>query len=56
MSTLSKTWEEEQIMTDFQFKAIIKMVLSIAETTQDANKIIKELKKLLGDDDQDDAD
>jgi mannitol/fructose-specific phosphotransferase system IIA component len=38
---------EGSIMTDFQFKAIIKMVLAIARKTKDANAIIRELEKLL---------
>ena len=34
-------------MTDFQFKAIIKMVLTIARKTNDADAIIHELERLL---------
>ncbi|MDR1979128.1 MAG: hypothetical protein LBQ42_10400 [Synergistaceae bacterium] len=42
----------EEVMTDFQFKAIIKMVLSIARKTKDANAIIRELEKLLPEDER----
>lgn len=45
--------EGEEIMTDFQFKTIIKMVLSIAKKTNDVNVIIKELEKLLPEDERD---
>ena len=34
-------------MTDYQFKAIIKMILAIARKTKDAQAIISELEKLL---------
>jgi hypothetical protein len=37
----------EETMTDYQFKTIIKMVLAIARKTKDASAIIKELEKLL---------
>jgi hypothetical protein len=37
----------EETMTDYQFKVIIKMVLAIARKTKDASAIIKELEKLL---------
>jgi mannitol/fructose-specific phosphotransferase system IIA component len=37
----------EDQMTDFQFKTIIKMVLAIARKTTDVNTIIKELERLL---------
>ena len=36
-----------EVMTDFQFKAIIKMVIEIAEATKDTDKIIKNLKELI---------
>jgi hypothetical protein len=39
--------EEEETMTDFQFKAIIKMVLAIARGTKDVEATIKALEKLL---------
>ena len=35
------------IMTDYQFRSIIKMVLAIARKTADVNAIIRELEKLL---------
>jgi hypothetical protein len=35
------------IMTDYQFRSIIKMVLAIARKTTDVNTIIRELEKLL---------
>ena len=44
--------KEGATMTDFQFKAIIKMVLAIARKTKDANAIIKELESLLPEDER----
>ena len=37
----------EEAMTDYQFKAIVKMILDIAENTNDVEKIKKSLKELL---------
>ena len=37
----------EGIMTDYQFKAIVKMILDIAENTNDVEKIKRSLKELL---------
>ena len=34
-------------MTDYQFKSVIKMVLSIAKKTSDVETVIEELEKLL---------
>ena len=45
MNTLAARGEES--MTDFQFKAIIKMVLSIARKSGDLKSVIEELEKLL---------
>jgi hypothetical protein len=53
MSTMIGTAGGEDIMTDFQFKAIIKMVLTIARRTRDADAIIKELEKILPEDERD---
>ena len=41
-----------EVMTDFQFKAIIKMVIDIAEATKDAEVITKKLKELISDGDK----
>ena len=45
--------KDEEIMTDYQFRTIIKMVLAIARKTTDVNAIIKELEKLLPEDERD---
>ena len=45
MNTL--TARSEDTMTDFQFKSIIKMVLSIARKSGDLKTVITELEKLL---------
>jgi type II secretory pathway component PulF len=37
----------EEIVTDYQFRSIIRMILSIAESKGDIKAVIKELKKLL---------
>lgn len=37
----------EETMTDYQFKTILKMVLDIAENTNDVEKIKKSLKELI---------
>jgi len=42
------TVREEDIMTDYQFKSIIKMVLEIAETSDDLERVKKSLRGLLG--------
>lgn len=47
MSTSMNIKEEEDIMTDYQFKTILKMVLDIAENTNDIEKIKKSLKELI---------
>jgi hypothetical protein len=46
------TVKGEDMMTDFQFKAIIKMILAIARKTRDASAIIRELEKLLPEDER----
>ena len=38
----------EDIMTDFQFKALLKMILDIAERTDDVQEIRKSLKEFIG--------
>ena len=53
MSITTKTMTGAEEMTDFQFKTIIKMVLAIARKTPDVNVIIKELEKLLPEDERD---
>jgi hypothetical protein len=35
------------VMTDYQFKSIIRMILSIAESKGDVTEVIEELKRLL---------
>ena len=42
----------ENIMTDYQFRSIIKMILAIAKRTKDADAIIRELENLLPDDER----
>ena len=37
----------EENMTDYQFKTILKMVLDIAESTNDIEKIKKSLRELI---------
>ena len=39
--------KKEDVMTDYQFRSIIKMVLAIARKTTDVNTVIRELEKLL---------
>jgi hypothetical protein len=38
----------EDAMTDYQFKTILKMVLDIAENTDDVEKIKKSLREFIG--------
>ena len=45
----------EDIMTDYQFRSIINMVLAIARKTTDVNAVIKELEKLLPKDEREDG-
>jgi hypothetical protein len=52
MNTL--TTRAEEIMTDFQLKSIIKMVLSIARKSGDLKAVITELEKLLPPNERDD--
>ena len=40
--------QREDIMTDFQFKALLKMILDIAERTDDVQEIRKSLKAFIG--------
>lgn len=56
MSTATKTMKGEEAMTDYQFRAIIKMVLAIARKTTDVSTVIKELEKLLPKDERDEED
>ena len=45
--------KEDEIMTDYQFKTILKMVLEIAEKTDNIAEIKKALKELIyGEDDK----
>ena len=46
VATTERTREEE-IMTDYQFKSIVRMILNIAESTNDVEKIKESLKELL---------
>jgi len=46
----------EDAMTDFQFKSIIKMVLSIARKSGDLRAVIAELEKLLPPNEREDTD
>ena len=39
---------KEDVMTDYQFKTILKMVLDIAENANDLEKIKKTLRELIG--------
>ena len=39
---------KEDIMTDYQFKTILKMVLDLAESSNDIEKIKKSLRNLIG--------
>ncbi|MCL2030343.1 MAG: hypothetical protein FWG93_02230 [Oscillospiraceae bacterium] len=47
MSTIAV--RDEDIMTDYQFRTIIKMVLGIARKTKDVDEVIRELEQLLPD-------
>ncbi|MDR1648667.1 MAG: hypothetical protein LBR71_00275 [Synergistaceae bacterium] len=38
----------DEVMTDYQFKTILKMVLNIVEETRDIDKIEKSLRDLIG--------
>ena len=40
--------KEECIMTDFQFKALIKMVLDLLDSNDDPKKVKKMLRDLIG--------
>lgn len=54
MSTVTESMiKGEETMTDFQFKTIIKMVLAMAKKTNDVSTVIKELEKLLPEDERD---
>ena len=48
--------ERADVMTDFQFKSIIKMVLSIARNSGDLRAVITELEKLLPPNEREDND
>ena len=38
----------EDVMTDFQFKALIKMVLDLIESNHDLEKVTSMLRELIG--------
>ena len=40
--------KREDIMTDYQLKTILKMVLDLAESSNDIEKIKKSLRNLIG--------
>ena len=44
--------EEVEVMTDFQFKSLVKMIFGYVEETEDVEKIKKYLLNLLGEDDK----
>ena len=44
---MAKVMQGEDVMTDYQFRTIIKMVLGIARKTENVEDIIRELEKLL---------
>ena len=46
------TMKGGDVMTDYQFRSIIKMVLAIAANTKDLDKVIQALKELLPESDQ----
>lgn len=47
MNTTTMTTKGEDIMTDYQFRTIIKMVLGILRKTDDVQAVIDELENLL---------
>jgi hypothetical protein len=46
------TIEGEEMMTDFQFKSLIKMIFGYVEETEDVEKIKKYLLGLLGEEEK----
>jgi mannitol/fructose-specific phosphotransferase system IIA component len=52
MDAALRTPQREDVMTDYQFRTIIKMVLGIARKTDDVKEIIEELEKLLPESDR----
>ncbi len=40
--------KDASVMTDFQFKSIIQMVLDLMESNQDPEKVKEMLRRLLG--------
>jgi hypothetical protein len=50
----SITAKGEEIMTDFQFKSLIKMIFGYVEETEDIEKIKKYLLGLLGEEETSD--
>jgi hypothetical protein len=46
MSTIAA--RREDMMTDYQFKTILKMVLDLAESSNDIEKIKRSLRELIG--------
>ena len=52
MST--ETLKGADAMTDYQFRSIIKMILAIARKESDVEAVIKELEKLLPENERED--
>ena len=50
------TSERSDIMTDLQFKSILKMVRSIVKNASSIEEILKELNDILGEDRDDEMD
>ena len=44
----------QEVMTDYQFKSIVKMILRIVKSSKDIEEITKSLEELLKDKNQDD--
>jgi len=44
---------EEDVMTDYQFKSIIKMAVSIVKDARDKESAIKELERILPESERD---
>ena len=46
MAAVDTTAERTDVMTDFQFKAILSMVIDIVREMKDADKIIERLQSI----------
>ena len=46
--------EKTEVMTDFQFKAILRMVIDIVREFEDKDKIIKRLQSIIDGKDEED--